>query len=57
MKDYKLIEKNSHLEKNPLYKQKKKEKKYEENALSPIESFEDGKEKDVKINTNICLLT
>jgi hypothetical protein len=26
VKDYKLIEKNFHLEKNPLYKQKKKEK-------------------------------
>jgi hypothetical protein len=43
--------------KNPLYKQKKKEKKSEENAFKPIESFEDGMEQDNKLNTNFFQLT
>jgi hypothetical protein len=55
--DYELILKNLCLEKNPLYKQKKKEKKNEENALRPIESFEDGMEQDNKLNTNFFQLT
>jgi hypothetical protein len=43
VKDYKLIQKKKLVSrKNPLYKQKKKEKKNEENVLSPIEYFEDG---------------